>query len=140
MKTITNELGPDGVLLCPVCGRPGTWREGIRSLTSPMVRVIIGNLNALVHRSCLNRLYGDIERQLVASRRRKLLLGFLPACWSFLRGAAQLIGLICKHGPRDAVRKFRQAHMICGIDKAKGKSKYIVRDIDGGVSYISGDL
>jgi hypothetical protein len=140
MQPITNERGQGGVLLCPVCNRPGTWREGARSFTSSFVRVRISNLDALVHVCCLNRLYRDIEDQIAVARRRRLLLGFFPACWRFLRGSAQLLGMIWKDGPKDAARKFRQARIVGGIDKAKGESIQVVRNLDGGVSYISGDL
>ncbi len=107
-KKITNELSTTGLVICPVCNRPPSWIEGGRVHTSPMVRIVMANLNALIHHCCLSQLYTDINGQIRILRRKMLILKFVPACWKFLSGCAHLISLICRRGLKDGLAQFNQ--------------------------------
>ncbi|MGD9642807.1 MAG: hypothetical protein AB7V08_08715 [Elusimicrobiales bacterium] len=119
IKKITNEVSTSGQVVCPVCNRPGSWREGGRLHTSPMVRIVLANLDALVHNCCLHRLYTDINGQLVIHYRRKFLLNLLPGCWRFVSGALRLAGLMLKHGVKEGAAKYRYRKCVLGMDKDK---------------------
>ena len=109
---ITNAISSTGMVICPVCNRPPSWREGERIFSSPMVRISISNLDALIHNGCLHQLYTDIEGQIRIHRRRALIFGFLPACGKFLRGAAGLVRLMFKHGVTEGLVQFRISRIV----------------------------
>ena len=105
---IVNEVSTTGLVICPVCNRPGTWAEHGRNRTSPMVRVIISNFDALVHQCCLPHLYKDIDGQIRFHRRKGLLLGFPVACWKFMSGSMRLSWLMLRHGVKGGVAEFNR--------------------------------
>jgi hypothetical protein len=107
VKKITNELSSTGLVICPVCNRPPTWLEGGKTHTSPLVRITMSNLDALIHNCCLHQLYTDINGQITIHYRRKFLLNFIPASVKFLSGAAGLVRLLCRHGIKDGLAEFR---------------------------------
>ena len=111
MKKITNEITTTGLVICPVCNRPPSWLAGGRLHSSPMVRITMSNLDALVHNCCLHLLYTDINGQISIHRRRKLILAFLPACGKFLSGAAHLAHMLFKHGIKDGLAKLNTAQV-----------------------------
>lgn len=57
-ETIGNKLGPQGQVLCPVCGHGSTWYESKRNgnYTCPMRKVVAPGVNAHVHGCCLGGL------------------------------------------------------------------------------------
>lgn len=62
---IKNEVSSTGAVICVVCNRPGTWHVAKDvTYTSPLRRVKVRNLDALVHECCLPKLYADMARQL----------------------------------------------------------------------------
>jgi|GEM_PF-3902350 hypothetical protein len=92
MNKIQNETCPDGLALCPVCNKPATWRISKDAwFTSPMRKVKVRNLDALVHEVCLPTLYADIAAQL----KRALLISRAKqvgrATWRFLTNTVLLV-------------------------------------------------
>ena len=109
---ITNELSSTGLVICPVCNRPPSWGEGGKIFSSPMVRITISNLDALIHNGCLHQLYTDIDGQIRIQRRWQLIFGFLPACSKFLSGAASLVRLMFKHGVTEGLVQFKISQLV----------------------------
>jgi len=107
LKKITNEISTTGLAICPVCNHSASWMEGGMVHTSPLVRIQLSNLDALVHRCCLHRLYTDINGQISIHYRKKFLLNLIPACGKFLSGAASLTRLLFKYGVKAGLEQFK---------------------------------
>ncbi len=109
LKKITNEISTTGLAICPVCNRSAAWVDGKAVHTSPLVRIQLNNLDALVHRCCLHRLYTNINGQINIHYRRKFLLNFVPTCGKFLFGVASLTRRLFKYGIKAGLEQFKNS-------------------------------
>ncbi len=120
-KKITNEISSTGLVICPVCNRPPSWLSAGKVHTSPMVRITMSNLDALIHNICLHRLYTDINGQISIHAREKFLLNFLPACSKFLIGLGSLTYLLYKHGITAGLAEFNSTQQ-----RRKDQGKFLI--------------
>lgn len=95
---VTNETNDKGAVLCVVCGKPATWRlaGGVR-YTSPMRRVRVRNIDALVHECCLQALYDDIARQLKRYFFWRSVKENLAGAYRLTKATCRLVGWMASH-------------------------------------------
>ena len=97
-EMIVNERNDKGAVLCPVCGKPATWviAKEVR-YTSPMRRVRVRNIDALVHECCLRELYASMGRQLKRALFWSNIRSQAAAAWKLTTSFCRLVGWCARH-------------------------------------------